>query len=115
MYAWCRVSALGDAWCAVCQCTGEAAPSYMRRDIIAICAIECSWEAFWALQAKKCPLSGGLKLLSWRRIVETGALCLWPRYASNDHFRYRSSRVRITAEFACGRVPIRLPGNDSGQ
>ena len=106
-----HVSASGDAWCAVCQCTGEGARPYMRHDIIAICAIGCSWPAFWALQAKKCPLGGGLKLLSWRRIVETGALCLGRRYASNDHFRYRSSRVRITAEFGrrCRPMPVFTP------
>ncbi len=55
---------------------------------------------------KKCPLGGGLKLLSWRRIVETGALCLAPRYASNDHFRYRSSRFYITDAFGRVRWPL---------
>jgi hypothetical protein len=39
--------------------------------------------------AKKSPLvKAGLKLFSWRRIVETGALCCVARYVSNDLFRY---------------------------
>ncbi|WP_289888402.1 hypothetical protein [Janthinobacterium sp. SUN118] len=38
---------------------------------------------------KKSPLvKAGLKLFSWRRIVETGALCCVALYVSNGIFRY---------------------------
>jgi hypothetical protein len=50
--------------------------------------------------AKKSPLvKAGLKLFSWRRIVETGALCCVARYVSNDLFKYALFFFDITLLF----------------